>query len=134
MKSAKSVIIRSSTWEEEAPVDFDIKEVVVERKQSYPLTLTNPENGEKEVYPIEDTMMVSLNGESLEDVVNIAFSESLVHDFEGDLNYNDDGNIVFDLKPDKKVFELGMSIGLYFDFDELPAELKNFKIQFKEGE
>ena len=102
MKSAKSVIIRSSTWEEEAPVDFEIKEVGVERNQSYPLTLTNPENGDKEVYPIENTMMVSLMGESDEDVVNIAFSESLVHDFEGELNYNDDGNIVLILSQIKR--------------------------------
>ena len=40
----------------------------------------------------------------------------------------------FDLKPDKKVFELGLSIGLYFNYDELPLELKNFKIQFNDGE
>lgn len=134
MVSPKSVIIRSSTWQEEAPIEFEVKEVIVDKGGEYPLTLTNPEDGSQEVYPIENTLLISISGASEEEVVNMVFSESLIHDFDGEMKYNDDGNIVFDLKPDKKVFELGMSIGLYFNYDELPVELKNFKIQFKEGE
>lgn len=134
MNKAKTVIIRSSTWQEEAPLDFEVKEVIVDKGIDYPLTLTNPEDGSQEVYPIEKSVLVSLNGEKEDDVVNMVFSESLIHDFDGELKYNDDGNIVFDLKPDKKVFELGMSIGLYFNYEELPEALKNFKIQFKESE
>lgn len=134
MASPKNVIIRSSTWQEEAPIEFIVKEVVVDKGVEYPLTLTNPEDGSQEVYPIDNTLLISISGESEEEVVNMVFSESLIHDFDGEMKYNDDGDIVFDLKPDKKVFELGMSIGLYFNYDELPVELKNFKIQFKDGE
>jgi hypothetical protein len=134
MASPKSVIIRSSTWQEEAPIEFEVKEVNIDKNVSYPLTLTNPDNESQEVYPIENTLLISISGAKEDEAVNMVFSESLIHDFDGEMKYNDDGNIVFDLKPDKKVFELGMSVGLYFNYDELPLELKNFKIQFKEGE
>ena len=134
MDKVKSVIIRSATWQEEAPIDFKIDQVEVQRDIEYPLTLTNPSDNSQEVYPVKGVALVSLQGAKDDEVVNMAFSESLLHEFEGEMKFNDDGNMGFDLKPDKKVFELGLSIGLYFNYDELPLELKNFKIQFNDGE
>lgn len=126
----KKVVVRSSTWQEEAPVDFEVIETNFEKGFEFPFTLQNPKTGEKEVFPIKDTMLVILQGK--EENISIAISESLLYEFDEHNLINDEGKMIFELKPDKKVYELGMSVGLYFSFDELPKKLKDYKIQLPE--
>jgi DNA helicase TIP49 (TBP-interacting protein) len=127
----KNLIIRSTDWEEEAPIEFDIKNINIQQGFEFPFTLTNPENGEKEVYPIANTMVVTLEGE--DDQMSVVISESLLHEFDKD-EFVEMDKMVIDLHPGKTVYELGMSVGLYFDIEDLPKELRSFKIRLPEGE
>lgn len=122
-----SLLIRSSEWEEEAEVPFAVKEIKKIKNYTYPFKLKN-KAGEEEVYPIEDTLLLHFIGET--DEMAIAVSNSLIYIWnEEELDKAE--KLIFDLKPQKRMFEIGMSIGLYFDVEMLPSEIKGFEIKME---
>lgn len=123
-----SLIIRSAEWTEEAQIPFPVKEIQVIKHTDYPFTLQNKE-GEEEVYPIPDCMVLQFNGEK--EQMAIAISNSLIYTWNSD-EVDKTEKLVFDLKPQRKVFEIGMSVGLYFDADTLPNAIKGFDIKMSE--
>lgn len=131
MNKFDKIVVRSSTWIEEAPIDFEIKNVEFVEHFEFPFTLQNPETGEKEVFPIADTLLVIVEGEN--ENVTLVISESMLYEFDKE-NAISEERLVIDLKPDRKVYELGMSVGLYFDYELLPKKIKEYKIQVPEGE
>lgn len=119
-------IIEATEWKFEETLPFAI-EKISDTLKDFNLPLFDEEGEETNNIVLPNCRVIELEGE--EESFHVVFEESVIANYEKTELDSDEIEIHIQLKVEKSLWQQGEDSGIFYSWENLPAELKELNVQ-----